>query len=159
MIANVPEAWNKERWLENVGSEVLCVAYSADGRLFAAGCYDRIIRFWVARSGKVAREPFKSEGLVYSIAFSHDNRSLASGHDDGNVRLWDLSAESPEPRVLVGHTHLVHSVAFSSDGKKIVSGSDDETIRVWDIESGTAGEPFTGPPAVKKLGNGVEARM
>ena len=37
MIANVPDAWNEERWSENVGLGVSSVAYSADGRLFAAG--------------------------------------------------------------------------------------------------------------------------
>ena len=55
MIANVPEVWNDERWLENIDSEVNSMAYSADGRLFAAGCNDGV-RVWEARSGKVARE-------------------------------------------------------------------------------------------------------
>lgn len=55
MIANVPEAWNDERGLENVNSEVNSVAYSADGHLFAAGCNDGV-RVWEARSGKVVRE-------------------------------------------------------------------------------------------------------
>ena len=90
-------------------SWVNSVAYSADGRLFAAGCEDGRVRLWDARSGKVAREPLASESLVWSVAFSGDNRWLASGHVDGNIRLWDLHADSAEPRVL-GYTSWVRSV-------------------------------------------------
>ena len=108
IIANVPEVWNDERWSENVGSWVTSVAYSAESRLFATGCWDGGIRFWEARSRKVAREPFKSESQVNSIAFSHGNRWLASGHKDGKVRLWDLSAGSPVPRVIKGQIGRAH---------------------------------------------------
>ena len=104
MIANVPKAWNNEKWSENVGSIVHSVAYSADGRLFAAGCWDGSVRFWEARSGKVAREPFMTKSKVWSITFSHDNRWLASGHWNGKVHLWDLSADSLVPRALEGYT-------------------------------------------------------
>ena len=136
MIANVPAAWNSERWSENVGTAVWNVAYSADGRLFAAGCLDGKVRFWEARSGKTARKPFVTESPVLSISFSADNRWFASGHRDLKVRLWDLRVASTEPRVFEGHTDWVRSVDFSPDSKRIVSGADDETIRVWDVESG-----------------------
>lgn len=146
MISNVPEAKKGERWSENVGTAVKGVAYSADGQLFAAGCEDGSVRFWVARSGKRAREPLKTGSEVWCIAISPDNCWLASGHiNDNEIRLWDLHAESADPRVLDGHTWHVYSLAFSSDGKRLVSGSGDFTIKVWDVESGTPiGAPFIG---------------
>lgn len=74
MISNVPEAKKGERWSESVGTWVMRVAYSADGRLFAAGGWDGSVWFWEARSGKRAREPFKTESKVVCIAISRDNR-------------------------------------------------------------------------------------
>lgn len=79
-----------------------------------------------------------TESLLWSVALSHDSRWLASGHYDGNVRLWNLRGDTPSLRVLEGHTDDVRSVAFSSDGKKVVSGSLDWSIKVWDVQSGMA---------------------
>lgn len=80
VISNVPKTWNSERWLERVGTPVDSVAYSADGRLFTAGGSDGSVRFWEARSGRVAREPFTTESHVSSIMFSPDNCWFISGH-------------------------------------------------------------------------------
>ena len=61
---------------------------------------------------------------VYSVAFSRDGKTLASGSDDNTVKLWD-AATGQELRTLGGHSSFVLSVAFSPDGKTLASGSDD----------------------------------
>jgi WD40 repeat protein/V8-like Glu-specific endopeptidase len=68
---------------------------------------------------------------VNTLAFSPDGKTLASGSDDGTVRLWDVSGQR-QVGVLTGHTGVI-AVAFNRDGKTLASGSDDGTVRLWDV--------------------------
>jgi len=72
---------------------------------------------------------------VNSIAFSHDGKTLASGSDDTDVILWDLTS-GRRIKTLSGHSNWVRYVAFSPDGRTLASGSRDETIILWDIATG-----------------------
>jgi AAA-like domain/WD domain, G-beta repeat len=71
------------------------------------------------------------EDWVWSVAFSADGQSLASGSKDKTVRLWALRQPTAAPTVLRGHEDEVRSVAFSADGQSLASGSSDQTILIW----------------------------
>ena len=74
-------------------------------------------------------------GWVYSVAYSPDGKTLASGSGDKTIKLWDV-ATGKEQATLKGHTDEVNSVAYSPDGKTLASGSDDKTIKLWDVATG-----------------------
>ena len=72
---------------------------------------------------------------VWSVAFSPDGKTLASGSWDQTVRLWDVETEQLL-HILTDHTGEVNSVAFSLDGGTLASGSWDGTIRLWNPNTG-----------------------
>ena len=67
---------------------------------------------------------------------------LASGSEDGSVRVWDLAAGGAALVVLEGHTNWVFALtAFAEPATgepRLASGSYDKTLRVWDASKGGA---------------------
>ncbi len=71
---------------------------------------------------------------VTSIAFSPDQKRIASASDDGTVKLWDART-GVELLTFTGHAGGVASVSFNHDGKRVVSASA-ETVKLWDAGTG-----------------------
>ena len=78
---------------------------------------------------------------------------LASGSDDGTVRLWNPATGQPGAPALEGHTDKVEALAavpLPGGPTLLASGGSDGTVRLWD--------PATGQPAAPPL-EGHAARV
>ncbi len=74
------------------------------------------------------------EGTVFGLAFSPDDRWLATAGHDRTVCILDAWTGAEHSR-LIGHHSEVRRVAWSRDGRSLVSAGFDGEVRVW-------GEPF-----------------
>ena len=141
------------------------LAFSPDGRTLASGNhYSHIagdewgsINLWDVATWehKLVLEPtftgVRDGGGVFSIAYSPDGRTLASGHsideynndEFGTVRLWDVET-GENIRTLDGHPGGVNSVAFSRDGGTLAIASGSTRLALWDAATGTQKRQLNG---------------
>lgn len=84
---------------------------------------------------------------VYSVAFSPDGKMLAASGGDGEIRIWDMTADPLLGhwfRLVEGGNGGASSLAFSPDNKILAIASGFK-IQLWDIvHRQLLGEPLTG---------------
>ena len=73
-------------------------------------------------------------GVIRSLAFSPDGKTLVSGGYSDRINLWDLETLSIRQRFVVDRNYT-RSVTFSSDGKILASRGSNKII-CWDVETG-----------------------
>jgi hypothetical protein len=87
----------------------LSLTYNHDENRFAVGGLHNKIEIFDAKSGKAIgtikykTDPFEAlefsevlDKVVLSLAFSPDDKFLASGHNYGNIRIWNVDENSPD---------------------------------------------------------------
>ena len=116
------------------------VAFSSDGKTIASVDLDFTVRLWDVETGTQKKTLPRSTLAVYSVAFSPDGQTLASGVKDQTdknitVQLWDVETGT-QKKTLTGHAYLVYGVAFSPDGNTLATAGNDKTVRLWDVDTG-----------------------
>ncbi|HEU5132328.1 MAG TPA: hypothetical protein VFT26_09505, partial [Pyrinomonadaceae bacterium] len=93
------------------------------------------VQLWDVASGRpIAAIKGHSRG-VSKVAFSRDNKLLASGGTDNTIKIWDVATQK-ELRTFTGHTSAIESIDFSPDGRLLASASDDGSTFLWDTKTG-----------------------
>ena len=76
----------------------LTVAFSADSRWLASGCYFGGITIWDVATGEEVLDLAGHEAAVIALAFSPDGRTLNSFGQDGQGYRWNLEPKTTESR-------------------------------------------------------------
>jgi WD40 repeat protein/tRNA A-37 threonylcarbamoyl transferase component Bud32 len=74
--------------------------------------------------------------VANAIAWSRDDRWLATAGSDGAITLWNTAGTGPG-RIIGRHTGKTWGVSFSPDGHLLASVGSDRRLRVWRVSDGT----------------------
>ncbi|KAK3816620.1 MAG: WD40-repeat-containing domain protein [Benniella sp.] len=123
-------------------SQVSLCAYSSDGKTFAVGLDDGMIKVYSTSDWWTLWTLEGHRDRVTNMVFSPDNDRIASCSSDHSVRLWDVRTGRCI-HTLNGYDDPFKSVAYSPQGDQIASASN-EAIKVWDVESGECRDIWIG---------------
>lgn len=117
------------------------LALARDGRELAIGWKslyndDGGVERWSIDRPKTLPSPPVLKGGVWTLDYSPDGRMLASGGEDGIIRLWDLST-CKSIREMRGAKEDLEQVSFSADGQRLASiAREKKSLRIWDPSAG-----------------------
>jgi WD40 repeat protein len=115
---------------------------SADGRMLAVACGDRVLLYDL--QGRAIGKALVHTAAVSALALHPNGKVVASGAEDGSVRLWDVAsgnqpgaAQQPAEAARPQKARLdVRALAFSPDGERLISGSEDGQVILWKMADG-----------------------
>lgn len=117
-------------------------AWSPDGQFIAtveSATKEQDIEVWHVKDGSRVANLEGHTGHVYSLAWSPDGHTLASGsgerlssttHGDKTIRLWQTS-DWQLRQTIRAHGDVILSLTITPDNKYLVSGSLDGTVKWW----------------------------
>ncbi len=124
------------------GSWYLSLAFNSDGTRLAASRYDDIIYgpysdsavfIWDTASGEV-QQTIEGTGRVQCVAFSPDEKWLASSEFGGIIQLWDIQSGTVIRQFEVQQE--ITNIVFTLDGQSLLAYGYKHTMWQWNIESG-----------------------
>jgi WD40 repeat protein len=143
--------WAKETLVKPLGGAV-SVAFSADGESLIGVVREREkyrLRMCAARGAGVppaedsSRESLALESPFYRVAIAADGSLLATGHDNGQVVVWDATTLDVRSRLQTGERGLAHPF-FSPDARLLAAGCQaNGDVVIWNLAERQEAGRFT----------------
>ncbi|PLZ13760.1 hypothetical protein CBP17_05265, partial [Fischerella thermalis WC114] len=130
------------------------IALSPDGKLLASG--SSFIKLWNLETGRVICTLKGNTGILKSVAFSPDRKTLASCGLSQTIELWDLET-GQIIRQFTGKSYGVNSISFSPDGQILASGDRGRSVQLWNLKTGKTVRTPSGNIPVMEHGDWVNS--
>lgn len=108
------------------------LVFSPDRRFLASASFDKKIKIWNGKNGKLLATLHGHVGAVYQVAWAPDSRFIASGSKDSTVKVWEVGpkASTKALHTLPGHADEVFALDWSPSGSHVASGSKDRILKM-----------------------------
>jgi WD40 repeat protein len=136
----------KQSWEVHLDDYVVRLAFSPDQRLLAAAGLGGGIHLLDAATGRCFRTLFGHELGTQCISWNHDGSILASGGQDGRVRMWS-PASGLLLKDLEGGAAWVEQVAFAPHDPLLVSAAG-RSLKLWNVDGACVREYAPHPSTI-----------
>ena len=119
----------REHITDRFRSQVKAVTFSADGEMIATA--GRHAKLWNAHTRNEITT-FKHDEGVWAVAFSPDDKLLATGDDSGHVNIWNLQNQRTVAQLYVD-SNSVYAVQFSPNNQILAGGGYDGKVKLWKV--------------------------
>ncbi len=110
-------------------SQVKAVTFSPNGKMIAIG--GRHAKLWDPYTlNQIATFPHRE--WVWAVAFSSDDRLLATGDNSGQVNVWDLQNHGVVTQ-LHADSDAVYTVQFSPDNQILAGAGYAGQVKLWNV--------------------------
>ena len=132
--------------LEGHSSFVQDVALSSTAEYALSASWDKTIRLWSTRTGTCQRVFRGHTNDVLSVAFSPEDKQVASGGRDQKLKVWDVDGKCIYTYTNKCHQDWITCVRFSPRPETpfIVSGGSDHLVKLWSVNPFKHTLDFTG---------------
>ena len=117
-------------------SSLFQMAFSPSASMVAT--YDPVkgVRVSTFPENKTLTEGLNAEGIFMGLAFSPDEKILATSGED-TIRLWDVASGKMLRGLQMERSGFFKRPTFTKDGKQIFAIGSGSLVRVWDTTAGT----------------------
>jgi hypothetical protein len=124
----------KPRALPSPPTDAQDLAFAPDGNFLMGSGWFNLFR-WQLSDGSLTVLPTEHRGIVKSISFHGDGRSLASIGRQTDSAVYRLDAQTGSVlRRFQPHELCGTAVRLSPDGRYLASTSDDANVHLWDLQ-------------------------